>query len=155
MIESRRAQLSFGDGLIAEEVTDLWDDWMHPADQVLDDDQLLSTVYEALTKRRPKSRTRGRKGTPAEVVLRLLLLKHIRNWSYEVVEREVRANLVYRSFTRVGGGKVPDDTVMNKWAIVTTLLWRFSITSGPRASDHLFMTVSSGTLPPPTRVKER
>ena len=62
----------------------------------------------------PKSRTRGRKGTPAEVVLRLLLLKHIRNWSYEVVEREVRTNLVYRSFTRVGGGKVPDDKVMRQ-----------------------------------------
>jgi len=117
MIEARRAQLSFGDGLIAEEVSDLWEDWMRAADQVLDDDQLLTTVYEALAKRSPKSRTRGRRGTPAEVVLRLLLLKHIRNWSYEVVEREVRANLVYRSFTRVGGGKVPDDTVMNKWAL--------------------------------------
>jgi transposase, IS5 family len=117
MIEARRAQLNFADGLIAEEVTDLWEDWMRPADQVLDDDQLLSTVYEALAKRRPKSRTRGRLGTPAEIVVRLLLLKHIRNWSYEVVEREVRANLVYRSFTRVGGGKVPDDTVMNKWAL--------------------------------------
>ena len=117
MIEARRAQLSFGEGLINEEVADLWEDWMRPADQVLDDDQLLSTVYEALAKRSPKSRTRGRRGTPAEVVLRLLLLKHVRNWSYEVVEREVRANLVYRSFTRVGGGKVPDDTVMNKWAL--------------------------------------
>jgi len=113
VIEARRAQLSFGEGLIAEEVADLWEDWMRPADQVLDDDQLLSTVYEALAKRRPKSRTCGRLGTPAEVVLRLLLLKHIRNWSYEVVEREVRANLVYRSFTRWGVCKVPDDTVMN------------------------------------------
>ena len=117
MIEARRTQLSFAEGLIAEEVSDLWEDWMRPADQVLDDDQLLTTVYEALAKRSPKSRTRGRRGTPAEVVLRLLLLKHVRNWSYEVVEREVRANLVYRSFTRVGGGKVPDDTVMNKWAL--------------------------------------
>ena len=117
MIEARHAQLSFAEGLIAEEVSDLWEDWMRPADQVLDDDQLLTTVYEALAKRSPKSRTRGRRGTPAEVVLRLLLLKHVRNWSYEVVEREVRANLVYRSFTRVGGGKVPDDTVMNKWAL--------------------------------------
>jgi IS5 family transposase len=117
VIEARRAQLSFAEGLINEEVTDLWEDWMRPADQVLDDDQLLTTVYEALAKRSPKSRTRGRRGTPAEVVLRLLLLKHVRNWSYEVVEREVRANLVYRSFTRVGGGKVPDDTVMNKWAL--------------------------------------
>lgn len=64
MIEARRAQLSFAEGLIAEEVTDLWEDWMRPADQVLDDDQLLTTVYEALAKRRPKSRTRGRLGTP-------------------------------------------------------------------------------------------
>jgi IS5 family transposase len=117
VIEARRAQLSFGEGLINEEVADLWEDWMRHADQVLDDDQLLSTVYEALAKRSPKSRTRGRRGTPAEVVLRLLLLKHVRNWSYEVVEREVRAKLVYRFFTRVGGGKVPDDTVMNKWAL--------------------------------------
>src|SRR5260370_30246766 len=45
--------------------------------------------------------------TPAEVVLRLLLLKHIRNWSYDVLEREVRANLVYRAFTRIGDEKVP------------------------------------------------
>ena len=42
------------------------------------------------------------------MVLRLLVLKHIRNWSYEVLEREVRANLVYRDFTHVGGGKTPD-----------------------------------------------
>jgi IS5 family transposase len=116
VIEIRSAPLSFA-GLVAEEVADLWDDWMRPADQVLDDDVLLMTVYEALMKRCPKSRTRGRLGTPAEIVLRLLLLRHIRNWSYEVLEREVRANLVYRSFTRVGGGKVPDDTVMNKWAL--------------------------------------
>jgi IS5 family transposase len=46
--------------------------------------------------------------TPAEVLLRLLLLKHIRNWSYDVLEREVRANLVYRTFTRIGDEKVPD-----------------------------------------------
>jgi hypothetical protein len=38
----------------------------------------------------------------------MLLLKHVRNWSYEVLEREVRANLVYRSFCRIGLEKVPD-----------------------------------------------
>ena len=117
MLDLHRAQFQFADGLIAEEVSDLWEDWMHSADQVLDDASLLATVYDALAKRHPQSRTRGRRGTPADVVIRLLVLKHIRNWSYEVVEREVRANLVYRSFTRVGGGKVPDDTVMNKWAL--------------------------------------
>jgi len=117
VIEARRQQLHFGEGLIAEEVSDLREDWMKQADRVLEDQQLVATVYEALTRRRPKSRTRGRKGTPAEVVLRLLLLKHIRNWSYQVLEREVRANLVYRDFTRVGAWKVPDAKTMGRWGL--------------------------------------
>src|SRR5205814_1716651 len=75
MIEARRQQLRFGEGLIAEEVSDLREDWMKHADQVLEDEQLVTTVYEALARRSPKSRARGRRGTPAEVVLRLLLLK--------------------------------------------------------------------------------
>lgn len=117
MIEARRRQLQFGDGLIAEEVSDLQEEWMKHADQVLEDEQLVASVYEALCKRSPKSRTRGRPGTPAEVVLRLLLLKHIRNWSYGVLEREVRANLVYRDFTRVGAAKVPDGKTMGRWGL--------------------------------------
>jgi len=117
MIEMRRAQRSFGDGLIAEEVGDLREDWMRHADQVLADEQMVAAVYEALGKRHPKSRSRGRLGTPAEVVLRLLILKHIRNWSYGVLEREVRANLVYRDFTRVGGAKTPDAKTMGRWGV--------------------------------------
>ena len=72
MIKMRRAQLSFGDGLIHEEVEDLREDWMIHADQVLEDEHLVATVCDALAKRHPKSRSRGRQGTPAEVVLRLL-----------------------------------------------------------------------------------
>jgi transposase, IS5 family len=106
MIEMRRAQLSFGDGLIAEEVSDLRESWMKHADEVLKDEQIVSAVYEALAKRHPQSRSRGRLARPAEVVLRLLILKHIRNWSYAVLEREVRANLVYRDFTRVGAARM-------------------------------------------------
>src|SRR5271169_1143944 len=113
----RRAQLTFGDGLIAAEVGDLREDWMEFADQVLADEVLVAGVYEALGKRRPNSRRRGRQGTPAEVVLRLLILKHIRNWSYAVLEREVRANLVYRNFTRVGGAKMPDAKTMGRWGV--------------------------------------
>ena len=66
MIKMRRAQLSFGDGLIAEEVSDLREDWMKHADKVLDDEQIVAAVYEALAKRHPKSRSRGRLGAPAE-----------------------------------------------------------------------------------------
>src|SRR5271166_260353 len=117
MIEMRRAQRSFGDGLIAGEVGDLRENWMKHADAVLADEAIVATVYEALAKRHPKSRCRGRRGAPAEMVLRLLVLKHIRNWSYEVLEREVRANLVYRDFTCVGGGKMPDAKTMGRWGV--------------------------------------
>jgi transposase, IS5 family len=115
VIKMRRAQLSFGDGLIADEVEDLREKWMTHADEVLEDEQLVATIYEALAKRRPKSRSRGRQATPAEVVLRLMILKHVRNWSYYILEREVRANLVYRDFTRVGAAKMPDAKTMGRW----------------------------------------
>ena len=117
MIERRRAQRSFGDGLIADEVKDLREGWMNHADRLLDDEAIVTAVYEALGRRHPKSRRRGRLGAPADVVLRLLVLKHVRNWSYEVLEREVRANLVYRDFTRVGGGKMPDAKTIGRWGL--------------------------------------
>src|SRR5437867_1788182 len=89
---------------------------MRQADQVLEDEPLVELVYEALGRRYPHSRTRGRLGTPAEVVLRMLVLKHWHNWSFQVLEWEVQANLVYRQFTRVGAGKVPDAKTLGRQA---------------------------------------
>jgi IS5 family transposase len=117
VIKTHRTQRSFGDGLIAAEVKDLHEAWMKHADQLLGDPQIVAAVYEALAQRHPQSRKRGRPGVPAEVVLRLLVLKHMRNWSYGVLEREVRANLVYRDFTGVGGEKAPDAKTMGKWGV--------------------------------------
>jgi IS5 family transposase len=117
VINLHRGPLGIADDWIAEQVDGLWEDWMLVVDQVLADPHLLQLVYEVLARRWTHSRTRGRKGTPAEVVLRLLLLKHMRNWSYAVLEREVRANLVYRQFTRVGAGKVPDAKTLGKLGV--------------------------------------
>jgi IS5 family transposase len=114
LIQHRRLQRSFADGLIAEQIGDLWEPWMRQIDDALNDEALLDLVQDALAKRCTKSKTRGRPATPAEVVLRVLLLKHMRNWSYQELAREVRANLVYREFTRIGGGKVPDDKTMGR-----------------------------------------
>jgi IS5 family transposase len=110
------AQRSFGEGLIEEQTANLWEPWMRQADRLLDDEQLVQAVHEALLQRRPKSRTRGRRGVAAEIVLRLMLLKHIRNWSFAELEREVRPNLLYREFTRVGAGKVPDAKTLGRHA---------------------------------------
>ena len=114
MIELSRRQLVFGDGLIAETVDELWEDWMRHVDEVLHDAVLLDVAYQALACRWKNSRTRGRPGTPVDVVVRLLVLKHLRNWSYAVLEREVRANLVYRQFTRIGAAKVPDAKTLGR-----------------------------------------
>jgi IS5 family transposase len=114
MIATRRLQRTFADGLILEEVDDLREPWMRHADQALEDEALLLLIQQELMKRCKKSKTRGRPATPAEVVLRMMLLKHVRDWSYEVLTREVRANLVYREFTRIGGGRVPDDKTMGR-----------------------------------------
>ncbi len=117
MIEARRLQRSFGDGLIAEEIEDLQEPWMRHVNVVLQDDAIVSAVYQALAHRRPNSRSCGRPGFTAEVVLRLLILKHVRNWSYAILEREVRANLVYRDFTRIGADKTPDAKTMGRWGV--------------------------------------
>src|SRR3989475_8243796 len=108
MIKLRHQQPSLWHRGLAKDIEGLWEPWMRLVDQLLEDEQLVDTVYEAQGERHPQSRSRGRMQTPAEVLLRLLLLKHIRNWSYDVLEREVRANLVYRAFTRIGDEKVPD-----------------------------------------------
>ena len=48
VIEARRLQRSFGDGLIAEEIEDLRETWMRHVDVVLQDDTIVSAVYQAL-----------------------------------------------------------------------------------------------------------
>jgi IS5 family transposase len=116
MIDVRRQQRRFGDGFIRETVDELWEGWMRHADAILGDEELLEAVHHALQQRRPRSRTHGRPGTPAEVVLRMLLLKHIRDWSFAELEREVRGNLLYREFARIGAEKVPDAKTLGRLA---------------------------------------
>ena len=86
----------------------LWDSTLRQIDALLDDDVLVDRVTEALAQRHPQSQCRGRLGTPAAVVLRMLVLKHLHDWSFDECEREVRGSLVYRAFCRIDGERVPD-----------------------------------------------
>lgn len=103
-----KAQKSLWEGIVEVDVRSLWEPWMMEADKLLEDEELIEAVFEAQGKRHEHSATRGRAQTPAETVLRLLLLKHVRNWSFEVLEREVSLNLGYREFVRIGINKAPD-----------------------------------------------
>src|SRR5262249_60895822 len=58
----------------------LWDPALRRIDELLDDEILVDRF--ALSVRHPRSRGRGRLGTPAAVVLRILVLKHLRDWSF-------------------------------------------------------------------------
>src|SRR5580658_2807060 len=108
MTRRKQGQRVLWEGMIDEDVRALWEPWMIQADRLLEDDELIDRVYEAQGERHQHSATKGRSQTPAEMVLRLLLLKHVRNWSFDTLEREVRMNLAYRDFARIGMGKVPD-----------------------------------------------
>ena len=83
---------------------ELMDPVLRQLDPLLDDEALVDRVLEVQRRRRPQSARRGRPGTPATVVLRLLVLKHLRGWSYDQLEWEVTGNLVYRRFCRIDAG---------------------------------------------------
>lgn len=94
----------------------LWPDWLRKIDTLLEDEAVIEVVARGLEARWPQSRRRGRPGTPAEVIIRMLILKHLFDWSYDDLEHEVRANLVYRMFTRIDAGDVPDAKTILKIA---------------------------------------
>jgi IS5 family transposase len=85
-------------------------------DRLLDDDTLFQAVKADLAQRFPRTPTDGRPSTPVEVILRLLVVKHLYGWSYEATERWVSDSLVLRQFCRVYVEAVPDDTTLIRWA---------------------------------------
>jgi IS5 family transposase len=115
MVQRRQRERSLFEVLLPDGHK-LWPDWLRTIDTLLEDDAVIEVVALALEKRWPHSRRRGRLGTPAEVVIRMLILKHLFDWSYDDLEREVRANLVYRMFTRIDAGDVPDAKTILKIA---------------------------------------
>jgi IS5 family transposase len=114
MIRRRNGQRSLWDAVLfgAPDPRALMDPTLQRIDEVLDDEALVDRVLDAMRGRFEHSGRRGRKGTPAEVALRMLVLKHLKKWSYEQLEWEVSGNLVYRYFCRIDGGKVPDAKTM-------------------------------------------
>jgi IS5 family transposase len=85
-------------------------------DHTLDDDIVFQKVKADLAKRSPHTLTDGRPSAPVEVILRLLVVKHLYNWSYEATEFWVNDSLSLRQFCRIYLETVPDDTAMIRWA---------------------------------------
>jgi IS5 family transposase len=85
-------------------------------DTLLDDDVLFQAIKHDLSRRFPRTSSFGRPSTPVEVILRMLIVKHLYDWSYEQVEHWVSDSLVLRQFCRVYAERVPDDTTLLRWA---------------------------------------
>lgn len=112
-------------------------------DRLLEEDALVLAVKADLARRYPHTVTHGRHSTPVEVILRMLVAKHLYRWSYEQTESFVADSLTLRQFCRVYLNPVPDDTTLIKWANliqpetlhrllahVVTLAYRLKVTRG-------------------------
>src|SRR5215470_4427604 len=85
-------------------------------DHLLDDDQLYGQVRQDFARRYQLTPVHGRHSTPAEVLLRLLVVPHLYAWSYEETVQRVADSLVLRWFCRVYFRRVPDKATLLRWA---------------------------------------
>jgi IS5 family transposase len=85
-------------------------------DALLDDDTLFQAVKADLLRRYPHTATDGRPSTPVEVILRMLVVKHLYDWSFPQTSQFVADSLVLRQFCRVYFEAVPDQSTLNRWA---------------------------------------
>src|SRR5215472_16695350 len=84
-------------------------------DLLLEDDDWSQQVRADFGRRHRQTQVHGRHSTPVEVLLRLLILKHLYQWSYQESERRVKDSLVLRWFCRVGFHRVPDASTLWRW----------------------------------------
>src|SRR3989442_5612704 len=84
-------------------------------DRLLEDDQLYQQVRADLGKRHRFTLVHERHSTPVEVILRMLICKHLYQWSYRETEERVGDSLVLRWFCRVYFETVPDETTLMRW----------------------------------------
>lgn len=97
------------------EVAAQTDPVLQQLDRLLDDDALYQQVRADLGKRYRYTLVHGRHSTPVEVLLRMLLCKHLYQWSYRETEERVKDSLVLRWFCRVYFERVPDETTLLRW----------------------------------------
>ena len=92
----------------AKEVMALSDDLLDALEPLLEDPGLIETATEALAKRSVRSADFGRPSIAPDRLLRCVVLKHLKCWSFRNLEKELRASLLYRRFTRFYEDPIPD-----------------------------------------------
>ncbi len=85
-------------------------------DELLDDDELYRQVRTDEGSRYRYTLVHGRHSTPVEVLLRMLICKHLHQWSYQETQEQVDQNLILRWFCRLYWAEVPDESTLVRWA---------------------------------------
>ena len=91
-----------------KEAAAITDPMLDAVDRLLEDPALLTLSTQALASRWAGSNQVGREGIAPDRLLRCVVLKHIKGWSYRQLHRELRASLLYRRFTRFYEDPIPD-----------------------------------------------
>src|SRR5580692_233653 len=91
-----------------KEAAAIADPILDPLDRLLEDPHLVALSTQALANRSPSSSKAGREGIAPDRLLRCVVLKHVKGWSYRQLHRELRASLLYRRFTRFYEDPIPD-----------------------------------------------
>src|SRR6266481_6591215 len=92
----------------AKEAAAITDDLLDPLDELLNDRSLIDLASQALAKRSTRSADFGRPSIAPDRLLRCVTLKHLKGWSFRQLEKELRASLLYRRFTRFYEDPIPD-----------------------------------------------
>lgn len=117
-------------GLFGDELH-IYDKDLACIDEIIREPELYEVLREAIIRNSPKNAFKGPKRTAINRVLRLFILKHIKNWSFRQLYTELQRNLDYRAFTQVFDDKIPDfSTFCRNFALIDDLTIR-------QLNDHI------------------
>lgn len=114
MIGSTNRQASLFYFAFAKEVSAIKDVTLDELDALLQDEQLLSLTSQKLGGRHLRSKDFGRPSIAPDRLLRCVVLKHLKSWSFRELEYELRHSLLYRRFTRFFEDPIPDFTSFSR-----------------------------------------
>jgi transposase, IS5 family len=90
--------------------------WLQRWDELLEDEAVLEQVGADLARRYPLTRQHGRHSTPVEVIVRLLVVKQLCQWSYQQTVEQVSQRPELRWLCRIDGRAVPNESTLLRWA---------------------------------------
>jgi IS5 family transposase len=101
MLVAIKAQKPLPLGGLAGDDVHIWDADLKTLDEILRDEEFVDILWRSAKRASPRAVARGRRRMALNRVLRVATLKHVRNWSFRDVFKEMQRNLDYRAFTQI------------------------------------------------------